>query len=206
MARRKRAVIKMKSQAILVGMLFTTMMIVPGCDKIGLSGPTSIKVFDNCFQNGKEAGSTRQASVKAACIEKHQSDIPDVVEGKAGYGSCLPEDEWERDATGKLVVDMEKLLPIIKNANVPRTCESFEGTLTNNSPKYVVTSVTIHVKAAGSTQDDTSTIAGLWLEKGQSTRFSFPVNYKPTKAGSNDTLKEKYKWWTDTHKGFSVDY
>lgn len=197
----------MKSQAAQFGILIASTMVLAGCDKIAsLFGPTSIKVFDKCFQDGKQAGSATPATVKAACIEKHQSEIPDVLEGKAGYGSCLPEDEWERDSRGELVVDMEKWLPVIKNANVPRTCESFEGTLTNNSAKYVVTSGTVHVRHSNSSQDDSSTITGLWLEKGQSGRFSFSVNYKPTRSGSSDSLQGKFKWWTDSAKGFAVDY
>lgn len=192
----------MKGRTILFGFIVTSLMPLQGCD----NGPTSIKVFDKCFQNGKQGGSAAPATVSAACIEKHQNDIPDVLEGKASYTSCLPEDEWERDSRGRLVVDTEKMLPVIKNANVPRTCESFEGSLTNNSAKYVVTSVTVHVSHNDSSKDDSSTITGLWLEKGQSARFSFPVNYKPTKSGSEDSLKGKFKWWTDSPKGFAIDY
>jgi hypothetical protein len=201
----------MKSAIALFPIFLSSVMLVTGCEKIanffpGRSGETSIKIFDTCFQSGRKAGSASVEAVKAGCIEKNQSKIPDVLEGRANYGACSPEDEFERDSNGKLVIDLEKRLAIIKNANVPRSCANFEGTLTNTSPKYVVTSVVIHVKFTGSTAEDSSTIDCFWLENGHDRHFSFPVNYKPTKLGSEDSLKEKFEWWTDSVKGFLIDY
>lgn len=166
----------------------------------GCNGPTSITAFDDCLKRGKEAGSISASVVKAACIKKHESKIPDVIEGNASYSSCFPPEH----KPGVLELDSDE--PTIKNHDAG-SCEAFEGEVKNTSTKYIVTSATIRLKHAASSEVESHEIT-LWLEPGKSSRFIFRAEYRPTKANPDDlsNIKGQYKWWTSDEKGFVINY
>lgn len=180
-----------------------------GCDQVSalLGWARSIKTFDACLKDGKAAGSASLDTVKKSCAAQYQGTIraADVVEGTGGYDHCLPENvvEMKPLVTGKSYNIDDTYF--IKNAEVPRECDQFSGTLKNASVKLVVTSVTVVFKHQ-SAKEEKQVVDGLWLEPGKSKQFAVNVDTKITKARYDENMSGKFNWHVEGAKGFILDY
>jgi hypothetical protein len=166
--------------------------VVAACDKIALP-ETGLKAYSSCVKAGKKDGALSLDAVKAFCTDKWQRDLflsDDETTGHAGPGSCLPEDDFGPNG----------------NLELPRTCSSFAGTLTNNTNKYVITSITVSVNFKRDKKVQIKTAEHLWIEPGTDGVFEVPLDPPLKRKNFSEPLEDNYNWTITGTKGMEIEY
>jgi hypothetical protein len=135
--------------------IIATGLICGGCDQLRImfGRAPSLKVFDECLQEGKKSGILADATLKQYCVDKYQGEISDqdIVDGKSNPTGCLPETqiEWRSKRTGQILKDdyslgqelvfhgSDSVESSVLNKDEPRKCDGYEGTINNKSGEGV---------------------------------------------------------------------
>lgn len=130
-------------------------------------------------QNRAAGQSLAKETVRSICVRKHQKQIADELEGKAGYRGGQPYKG-----------------PV-----------SFSGSVTNKSHSVVVTQYSIwvsHIDAPG--ERTTESFSDRWIEPNYSNSFSIDnekLNYPPKES---ENQKDKFMWSTTDVYGIDISF